>query len=310
MATVGQRLERLFHADVIPTSWGRKLRIWHVVPVILVAVVVMWATGIRVSIGPSMGNTLGTLYRFQGDVSPEIGQIIVFKQPNRSLKTIVWPSAKRVVRVSEEGIEVQGDNGDQAEDSRDFDLVPHENVLGTIVWVSAFDNFDCWLRLNEPRWREAKKVETDELVIFEIGDYLDIVSKVEKKRVVRLKGQFVDWLTDSSCLVFRQSEKLMQYSVETNKTATLAATKTLNLPWRGKAEVCQSQLGLVCYVEGSFPRQAKVVVNGKARTIIIHKVLDWDIEKKTAEGETMFTFYPQDDLREGEMNITILPPTS
>lgn len=310
MATVGQRLEKFFHADVIPTSVGRKIRLWHVAPFILVVMIATWVSGIRFSFGPSMGNTLRGVYRFERGRTPKVGQIVVFKQPNRSFKTIVWPSAKRVVRMSDEGVELRGDNHDRAEDSSDFGLVPKESIVGTVVWVSAKNGFDRWLRLNEPYWWGAKKVKTNEVIIFEVGDYLDVVSKTEEKRIARLKGQFVDWLPDKTSLVYRQGSTLYQYNSLDGKTTKFGQRRPLQLPWEGKAEVRQSQLGLICYVEGSFPRQAKVVVHGTTRTVIIHKVLDWDIEKKTAEGETMFTLYPQDDLREGEMNITILPASS
>jgi type IV secretory pathway protease TraF len=43
-------------------------------------------------------------------------------------------TVKRVIRVSPDGVWVEGDNAEVSRDSRHFGVVPHENVLGVLRW--------------------------------------------------------------------------------------------------------------------------------------------------------------------------------
>lgn len=309
MATVIQRVEKLFHLDVIPTSWGRKIRLWHVIPFTLAAVVAVWMSGLRFSWGPSMGDTLRGIYRFEKGKNPEIGQIVVFNQPNRSLKTTLWPSAKRVVRMSKEGVELRGDDHDRAEDSTDFGLVPKESIIGTIVWVSTHSDFDRWLKLNEPHWWGAKKAETSEYIIFELGDYLDVVSKIEEKRIARISGQFVDF--NGSLLSYRSGRgSFLSFDPSTGKEeliqTALALTRTdeeVELIVRNDGQTFFGPTYIL--VDKSLSKKAKLRIKGMTYSLQGYHEFDYDPVLKTAISS--FNLTPRDDsVPSGTLTATVV----
>lgn len=308
MATVGQRVGKFFHADVIPTSVGRKIRLWHVAPFILAVMITAWVSGIRFSWGTSMSDTLRGIYRFERGKNPEIGQIVVFKQPNRSFRTILWPSAKRVVRMSEDGIELRGDDYDRAEDSTDFGLVPKENIIGTIVWVSASSGFDRWLKLNEPHWWRAKRAETSDYIIFELGDSLDVVSKTEEKRLIRLKGEFVEWGKD--VLVYRSESQINTYDP---KTGVKSLCQSGLIPVKSGEQIklvirngSKDFFGPTYVLVGkSLPEGAKLRLRGRTFKVTIYVEVDYfpGIGKPTSS----FCLTPRDDsVPSGTITATVV----
>lgn len=135
---------------------SKELR-WEVVLraslIVVVFLAVPYVGGIRVSSGGSMMG-LGWLYRFAwGELPHQVVQIIIFAKPGLGAwRKYVWPSVKRVVKITDGGFVVEGDNAELSEDSRDWHKpVPVGNVAGTVVWIwspwRAFRARDEWGKL-------------------------------------------------------------------------------------------------------------------------------------------------------------------
>lgn len=62
---------------------------------------------------------------------PKVGDIVVIEQKGKEM-------VKRVSKVSDREILIEGDNKDQSTDSRDFGAVSMEDVIGKIVYVADF----------------------------------------------------------------------------------------------------------------------------------------------------------------------------
>jgi nickel-type superoxide dismutase maturation protease len=64
--------------------------------------------------------------------SPRVGDVVVVRDPE-------WPTTwtvKRVVALTDEGLDVRGDNVNVSRDSRHFGLVPPGLVIGRVVFRS------------------------------------------------------------------------------------------------------------------------------------------------------------------------------
>lgn len=62
------------------------------------------------------------------DVAPRPGAVMVVRQAGRLV-------VKRVVRVGDDGVWVEGDNADASDDSRTYGPVDREDVVGEARWV-------------------------------------------------------------------------------------------------------------------------------------------------------------------------------
>lgn len=58
------------------------------------------------------------------------GQLIAFRHPQRRTLIVV----KRVVRNTDDGWWVEGDNAAHSDDSRSFGAVPRDLIIGRLVW--------------------------------------------------------------------------------------------------------------------------------------------------------------------------------
>ena len=65
------------------------------------------------------------LFRLDGPIV--LGDIVVFKRANQF-------DVKRVLRIEATGIFVQGDNDLVSTDSRNYGLIPFDDVLGTVTY--------------------------------------------------------------------------------------------------------------------------------------------------------------------------------
>jgi nickel-type superoxide dismutase maturation protease len=104
------------------TLWGTLARVLHLPARVVIA-------------GPSMLPTLS-----QGDRclvrrtrSAKPGELIVFKDPEEPARLVV----KRVVSITEGGIEVAGDNSLSSRDSRSFGFLAPQAVIGVATYRYA-----------------------------------------------------------------------------------------------------------------------------------------------------------------------------
>ena len=61
------------------------------------------------------------------DVAPRAGALVLVRRPGRLV-------VKRVVRLAEDGVWVEGDNAEASTDSRTFGPVNAADVLGEVRW--------------------------------------------------------------------------------------------------------------------------------------------------------------------------------
>ncbi len=88
---------------------------------------------LRVAVrGPSMLPTLtpGDWLLVRRNVPPQPGQIVVVRRPDRLV-------VKRIVRATDDGWWVEGDNAGASDDSRTFGAVLAADVLGEVRWRYA-----------------------------------------------------------------------------------------------------------------------------------------------------------------------------
>jgi len=123
---------------------------------ILVAFVTLAAAGFSINWGPSMSH-LGWFYRTQwGTLPTHIGQIVRFSTPDQPLwRKYIWPSIKRVTKITKEGYWVEGDNDEYSKDSRDwYRVVSVNNIAGVVTW--------CWSPIRYLRsFNESGKLLND-----------------------------------------------------------------------------------------------------------------------------------------------------
>ena len=85
---------------------------------------------LRVAVtGPSMLPTLapGEWVLVRRNVTPRVGAVVLVRRPERLV-------LKRVVRATEGGWWVEGDNAGASDDSRVFGAVRTEDVIGEVRW--------------------------------------------------------------------------------------------------------------------------------------------------------------------------------
>ena len=89
-----------------------------------------WTT-VRI-VGPSMEPALrnGDWWVVRRTRRIRVGQVVAVVHPNRPDLMVV----KRVVRQSEAGLWIEGDNADASDDSRAFGTIPREAVVG-VLWL-------------------------------------------------------------------------------------------------------------------------------------------------------------------------------
>lgn len=89
-----------------------------------------WTT-IRI-VGPSMEPAMrsGDWWIVRGTSRPRIGQVVAARHPRRPDLVIV----KRVVRRTESGWWLEGDNAESSDDSRTFGSVHEDAILGVLWW--------------------------------------------------------------------------------------------------------------------------------------------------------------------------------
>lgn len=89
-----------------------------------------WTT-VRI-VGPSMEPALRNgdwwIVRRTGRI--RVGQVVAARHPNRPDLIVV----KRVVRQSDAGLWLEGDNPDASDDSRSFGAIPPQAVVG-VLWL-------------------------------------------------------------------------------------------------------------------------------------------------------------------------------
>jgi hypothetical protein len=119
--------------------------------VVVVSMLVAYQHGYRLRIGPSMGQTIGIIYRVDVGAQPTyVNQFVVVEEPEESRLKRWWSfprrwfakdTAKRVVEIQHDGVVVMGDNDERSQDSRDWRnaVIPWNKVRGVIVsrWPSA-----------------------------------------------------------------------------------------------------------------------------------------------------------------------------